>query len=169
MIIQFSDLLSKRSRKKEISLSFPFEKVFFEGDEITAVDPVCVEGMITTYEDVIVMKATIKTKLNLICSRCIDTFIYPIDIDIEERFTNNEELRNEEEVIFVEGDSINITEIIENSIISTLPIKRLCRMTVRGYVLLAVQIKISLIAIATMKMLILGLQSLESCLGNKEV
>ena len=132
MIIQFSDLLSKRSRKKEISLSFPFEKIIFEGDEITAVDPVCVEGMITTYEDMLVMKATIKTKLNLTCSRCLDTFIYPIDIEIEERFTNNEELRNEEDVIFVEGDSINITEIIENSIISTLPIKRLCKSDCKG-------------------------------------
>ena len=132
MIIQFSDLLSKRGRKKEMNLTFPFEKIIFEGDEITAVDPVIVEGIITAYEDIIVMKATIKTKLNLICSRCIDTFIYPIDIDIEERFTNNKDLINDEEIMFVEGDSLNITEIIENSIISTLPIKRLCKDDCKG-------------------------------------
>ena len=115
-----------------MNLTFPFEKIIFEGDEITAVDPVIVEGIITAYEDIIVMKATIKTKLNLICSRCIDTFIYPIDIDIEERFTNNKDLINDEEIMFVEGDSLNITEIIENSIISTLPIKRLCKDDCKG-------------------------------------
>ena len=131
MIINFSDLLSKRNRKKQISLSFKLEPLEFEGEEIRAIEDVKVEGVATSNEDVIVVNASIKTKLQLTCSRCLDTFIYPIDIDIEERFTNNKEL-DSEEIMFVDGDTLDITEITENSIISTLPIKRLCKEDCKG-------------------------------------
>ena len=131
MVINFSDLLSKKNRKKQISLSFELEPFEFEGEEIRAVEKVYVEGVAISENDVIVINASIKTKLKLNCSRCLDTFIYPIDIDIEERFTNNKEL-DSEEIMFVDGDTLDITEIIENSIISTLPIKRLCAEDCKG-------------------------------------
>ena len=131
MVINFSDLLSKKNRKKQISLSFELEPFEFEGEEIRAIEKVSVEGVAISENDVIVINASIKTKLKLNCSRCLDTFIYPIDIDIEERFTNNKELQDEE-IMFVDGDTLNITEIIENSIISTLPIKRLCKEDCKG-------------------------------------
>ncbi|MDZ7548240.1 YceD family protein, partial [Clostridium perfringens] len=50
----------------------------------------------------------------------------PIDIDIEERFTNNKELQDNEEIIFVDSNTLDIAEIVESISISTLPIKRLC-------------------------------------------
>ena len=131
MIINFSDLLSKRNRKKQISLSFKLEPLEFEGEEIRAIEDVKVEGVATSNEDVIVVNASIKTKLQLTCSRCLDTFIYPIDIDIEERFTNDPDLEDDG-IMFVDGDTIDITEIIENCIISTLPIKRLCKEDCKG-------------------------------------
>ena len=131
MVINFSDLLSKKNRKKQISLSFELEPFEFEGEEIRAVEKVYVEGVAISENDVIVINASIKTKLKLNCSRCLDTFIYLIDIDIEERFTNDKEL-DSEEIMFVDGDTLDITEIIENSIISTLPIKRLCKEDCKG-------------------------------------
>ena len=131
MVINFSDLLSKKNRKKQISLSFELEPFEFEGEEIRAIEKVSVEGVAISENDVIVINASIKTKLKLNCSRCLDTFIYPIDIDIEERFTNNKELEDQE-IMFVDGDTLDITEIIENSIISTLPIKRLCAKDCNG-------------------------------------
>lgn len=131
MIVQFSDLLSKNGRKKEINLSSTFEPIKFEGEEIKVIDKVLVDGIVTSMEDVLVLNASIKTNLELQCSRCLDTFIYPIDIDIEERFTNNKELEDQE-IMFVDGDTLDITEIIENSIISTLPIKRLCKEDCKG-------------------------------------
>ena len=75
--------------------------------------------------------ANIKTSVELSCSRCLGTLIYPIDIDIEERFTNSEN-KSDEDIVFVKGDIINITEIVESAIISSLPIKRLCKETCKG-------------------------------------
>lgn len=132
MVINFSDLLSKKNRKKQISLSFELEPFEFEGEEIRAIEKVDVEGVAISENDVIVIEASIKTKLKLNCSRCLDTFIYPIDIDIEERFTKSKELQEDEELIFVEDDTLDIIQIVENCIISTLPIKRLCKEDCKG-------------------------------------
>ena len=131
MKIQFEDFIIKNGRKKPVNLSLNLEPLNFEGEVIDIFEPVKVEGEVYSQEGVVILNASIKTELKMHCSRCLDTFIYPIDIDIEERFTNNNELENEE-VIFVEGDSLDIPLIVENSIISTLPIKRLCKEECKG-------------------------------------
>lgn len=132
MIIQLSDFNLSRNRKKEINLTYDLKPLYFDGEKIEAVEALTVVGNITSIGDVLTLRASIKTKLDLKCSRCLEAFIYPIDIEIEERFTNNNEHQNDEEIIFVDGNILDITEIVENVIISTLPIKRLCTDNCRG-------------------------------------
>lgn len=132
MIIQLSDFNSSRNRKKEINVTYDLKPLYFDGEKIEAVEALTVVGNITSIGDVLTLRASIKTKLDLKCSRCLEAFIYPIDIEIEERFTNNNEHQNDEEIIFVDGNILDITEIVENVIISTLPIKRLCTDNCRG-------------------------------------
>ena len=131
MKIGFSDIKTRKERTKKISLDFNVDSFHFGGEKIIFTESVKVEGNTIIDDEVVVMEANIKTKLKLSCSRCLDTFIYPIDIDIEERFTNNDQ-KNNDEVVFVQGDSIDITEIVENAIISSLPIKRLCKEDCKG-------------------------------------
>ena len=57
----------------------------FDGEKIEAVEALSVVGNITSVGDVLTLRASIKTKLKLNCSRCLEAFIYPIDIDIEEK------------------------------------------------------------------------------------
>ena len=116
MIIKFSDLLAKGGRNKEIKLSFEFQPVKFEGEEIKAVSMVDVNGQVNSKDEVLELKAHVKTNLELTCSRCLDTFIYPIDIDIEERFTTNSESEDEEAVVVID-DVLDITELVETSYI----------------------------------------------------
>ena len=104
MEIQFLDLISRKERKKDITYKVVTEPFYFEGDYIKPLSEVDVKGEVTSDNDIITIKAHIKVDLELKCSRCLDTFIYPIDI----------------------------TEIVENSIISTLPIKRLCSKNCKG-------------------------------------
>ena len=132
MIIQFSDLISLKNRKKEVNITYDLAPFYFDGDKIQAVEALKVVGNVSSSSDVLTLKASIKTSLKLHCSRCLEAFIYPIDIDIEERFTNNKDLQDEEGIIFVEGDALDLSLIVENSIISTLPIKRLCAEGCKG-------------------------------------
>ena len=132
MIIQFSDLISSKNRKKEVNITYDLAPLYFDGEKIEAVEALKVVGNVISNSDVLTLKASIKTSLKLHCSRCLEAFIYPIDIDIEERFTNNKELQNDEEIIFVDSNTFDIAKFVENVIISTLPIKRLCTDSCKG-------------------------------------
>lgn len=131
MIIQLSDLISSTKRKAEINVTYDLAPLNFDGEKIEANEATNVVGNITAINEVFTLIASIKTSLKLNCSRCLEAFIYPIDIDIEERFTNNKELQDEE-IMFVDSNSINIADIVENIIISTLPIKKLCADNCKG-------------------------------------
>jgi uncharacterized protein len=133
MKIKLSDLISKRERKKNIALKFKIDPFTFEGDKINPLSEVIAEGSATADNDIVTIQVHVQCKVELICSRCLETFIYPIDIDIEERFTSDSNLLiGEDELTLAQHDVLDITEIVENSIISTLPIKKLCQSHCKG-------------------------------------
>lgn len=131
MKIKFSELKSPKGQSKQVSYSINLDNFYFDGEKINSPEGIEMSGKASYKDEIIILNAKLKGNLELICSRCLDTFIYPIDIDIEERFTSNETLEDEE-VILVNSDNVDITEIVEKAIISTLPIKRLCREDCKG-------------------------------------
>lgn len=131
MKVLFCDLISKKERSKELDYDFHIGKFTFGGEEIVPTDKVIVKGKVISNNTEVLLDLNIKTVLKLVCSRCLETFIYPIDVDIEERFTNDIQV-NDDDVTFVDGDTLNITEIVESIIISTLPIKRICSSNCKG-------------------------------------
>lgn len=131
MKIQISDIISGKDRSKKIDEIFNIGSFEFEGDIIKPVTPCKVSGVINSDRDILVIRSNIKTDLEMICAKCLDTFIYPIDIDIEERFTTNSGSEDKEAIVVID-DVINITELVETSIISTLPIKRVCKDDCKG-------------------------------------
>jgi uncharacterized protein len=131
MKVQISDIISGKDRNKKIDYKFQIPQFDFEGDKIKSVGSCEVDGIISSDSDILILNAEIKVDLEMICSRCLDTFIYPIDIDIEERFTTNSKSEDEEAVVVID-DVLDITEIVETSIISTLPIKRVCKEDCKG-------------------------------------
>ena len=131
MKVQISDIISGKDRSKNLNYTFEIPQFDFEGDIIKSIGSCEVIGVILSDSDMLILSAKIKANLEMICSRCLDTFIYPIDIDIEERFTTNSESQDDEAVIVLD-DVLDITEIVETSIISTLPIKRICKDDCKG-------------------------------------
>ena len=131
MKVQISDIVSGKDRNKKIEYKFEMPQFEFEGDIIKPVSSCSVVGKISADSDILILTAEIKVDLEMICSRCLDTFIYPIDIDIEERFTTNSKSEDEEAVVVLD-DVLDITEVVGTSIISTLPIKRVCKDDCKG-------------------------------------
>jgi len=131
MKVQISDIISGKDRNKKIDYKFQIPQFDFEGDKIRSAGFCEVVGIISSNSDILIFNAEIKVDLEMICSRCLDTFIYPIDIDIEERFTTNSKSEDDEAIV-VFDDVLDITEIVETSIISTLPIKRVCKEDCKG-------------------------------------
>lgn len=131
MKVQISDIVSGKDRSKKIEYKFDMPQFEFEGDIIKPISSCSVVGRISADSDILILNAEVKVDLEMICSRCLDTFIYPIDIDIEERFTTNSKSEDEEAIVVLD-DVLDISEVVETSIISTLPIKRVCKDDCKG-------------------------------------
>ena len=131
MKVQISDIISGKDRSKKIDYTFEMPQFNFEGDIIKPIGSCEVIGVISSDSDMLIVNAKIKADLEMICSRCLDTFIYPIDIDIEERFTTNSKSQDDEAIVVMD-DVLDITEIVETSIISTFPIQRVCKDDCKG-------------------------------------
>ena len=131
MKVQISDIILGKDRSKKIDYAFEIPQFDFEGDIIKYIGSCKVIGDIVPNGDILIVSANIKADLEMICSKCLDTFIYPIDIDIEERFTANSKSEDDEAIV-VFDDVLDITEIVETSIISTLPIRRICKDDCKG-------------------------------------
>lgn len=132
MKLDVSDLLNGKVITKDINIAVE-EKGFYDGSEyIKLLEPLKFSGTLSKEKDILLLKGRVNTLLELTCSRCLSEFSRAVNIDITERFTNNEGKSKDDEVIFIDSNIIDITEIIENNIILILPIKRLCKENCKG-------------------------------------
>ncbi|GAA0722872.1 DUF177 domain-containing protein [Clostridium malenominatum] len=130
MVLDLSDLLKKKILKKDLDITVE-EKGFYDGMEYIAFKaPINLDGKLTLVGDVIELNGTIRTVLELQCSRCLASFSKSVEITIEEKLSTIED--KDDDYIFIKGDVVDITEIIENNIIISLPIKRLCDEECKG-------------------------------------
>ncbi len=72
------------------------------------------------------IKGSIKTELLLICQRCLESVAIPIDLALNLGLIINtdqaEELPEEYEPLLIEGQSLSLTQVIEDELILALPI-----------------------------------------------
>ncbi|MEA4828101.1 MAG: DUF177 domain-containing protein, partial [Clostridium sp.] len=99
-------MLGKRLKQKEVSVSFEGKSINFEGEEIIFVEPIKVEGVFSTSGDIINFDGTMRTTLNLICSRCLENFNYPLEVEVHEKFSK--EFNDEDnDIIIIHSDKVN--------------------------------------------------------------
>jgi uncharacterized protein len=115
----------------EINLDLPGysleEAVVFAGHAAKADDGVYVEG-------------TIRGTVHPECSRCLTTFEMPLELDMNVVYVPEEErtgkqsetLDPDSNLSFYEGDSIDLLREIKDLILTSLPIKPICRPDCKG-------------------------------------
>lgn len=131
MIIDVSDLINKKQSTKKVHLVYKEESFYDDGEKIDFLEPVIISGEVSISGGIISLEAKLSTKLNLPCSRCLTRFAREVDIQIQEKFSNNPDDKDDE-IIFIDSDTIDITDIIKNNIIMSLPIKKLCEDSCKG-------------------------------------
>lgn len=132
MKLDVSELLKKERANKELHLEINEEKLYDGSEYIDLLEPIKLDGTLSKLGDILTLNGTIHTVLELTCSRCVEKFSYPIDMTIKEKLTTNDKENKDDDLIFINSDTIDITEIIENNIILTLPIQRLCKEDCKG-------------------------------------
>ncbi len=130
-MINISELNEKKVSKKQIDVTLDVVELQDSYEKYTVLKPLKVIGELNSVGDIISLEGKVTGVLELTCSRCLKNFNYDIQLDINEKLTNNPE-NKDDEIIFINNDKLNLTEIVENNIIMSLPIQRLCQEDCKG-------------------------------------
>jgi uncharacterized protein len=131
MNLNVSEVLAKKTTVKNFNIVLKEEDLFKTVNEIRLNKPFVLEGQVTLVGDNLHLDGEMKGELLLSCSRCTERFAYEVNMEIHEEFTHNTD-NKDDNIIFIESDSLDITEIIENNILLAMPIKRLCSDNCKG-------------------------------------
>lgn len=109
--------------------------------EFTFGSPLFYNILLRRSGETIFVSGSIKVEVELICSRCLEEFIYIINPQFRfslspvssEKIPFEKELKPEDmDKEFYEGDAIDLGKIIKNQIILSLPLNPLCRDDCKG-------------------------------------
>ena len=87
------------------------------------------------------VRGTVKSLLELECSRCLKVFPYELDLSVDVVYRPLEELGGEEtheikddelDTDFYQGDELDIDDLVKEQVILSIPLKPLCSETCRG-------------------------------------
>lgn len=132
MKLDVSDLLEKDLFTKKVDLVLEEDSFYYDREHIGIVKPIKFLGNLKKVEDIVILSGDVNATLKLTCSRCLKKFDYTVNIKVNEKFTDSEIINKDEDIILINNGYIDINEVLENNIILTLPIKRLCKQDCKG-------------------------------------
>lgn len=131
MLIDVSELISKKLINKKVHLEFEKDPFVDRDEVIEFAETITLKGDFVRKDEFIDFNGMVETKLNLSCSRCLEKFVYDVNVEIEQSFAIKEDDK-EIDVYAIKKENIDLDEVIENIISSELPIKRLCSEECKG-------------------------------------
>lgn len=126
--------VSKLFRKKVQTL--PFEVISqlstIDRDElkISLNSPISIKGNAYYDGEVVTLVGSITTTINMKCSRCLKELVYPISVDFEDEFSKFN--LNEDRYLISEEEIIDLTDMVTDNLILSLPVKVVCDDNCKG-------------------------------------
>ncbi len=125
----------------EIKIKTPIEDFNFLGEDFTLKEPVTLKLQVNRVGSKVLIKGVIQTLVQLECSRCLEDFFCHVDesftatfLPAKERPKDSDlELESEDlDVSFYDGQMIDLTELVGEQILLSLPMNPVCRLNCRG-------------------------------------
>jgi uncharacterized protein len=138
MLLDLNKIHGPRERYEKV---YPPEAFPSEGETFRVVAPVSLAFDIVKDKAHFQLIGTVKTTLELPCSRCVEPFLWPIENAFDLRYqphavnTGEGEREIEEDDLttaFYENEQIDLRELMREQFYLTLPMKPLCRDDCKG-------------------------------------
>jgi Predicted metal-binding, possibly nucleic acid-binding protein len=130
MFFDISELTKKNQEKISINSKIPGENFYNNGDFIEFSKPIELVGAISLISNVMELRANLKTEVILPCSRCLERYKYPLDIEVIEDFTQDE--IDDDEITRISGSTIDLKKVCEDNILLAIPYRGLCKEECKG-------------------------------------
>jgi DUF177 domain-containing protein len=141
MLLDLSKIHSSRERYEKV---YPAEAFSADGESFRVVAPVSLAFDIGKDKDHFQLAGSVKTTLELPCSRCLEAFALPVDSTFDLRYQphaypassgHDAEREIEEDDLstaFYDNEEIDLGQLMREQFYLSLPMKPLCRADCRG-------------------------------------
>jgi uncharacterized protein len=135
------DLTRYRQPLNHVARTFQPEEVGQEGDAYRIVAPVHLDVDIHKDKEKFRFVGTVRTELELACSRCLEPYRLPVDSSFDLRFLPATEMaadvekevqEDDLETSYYRDDQIDLNELLREQFYLALPMKPLCREDCKG-------------------------------------
>ena len=130
MKIDVSKLKNVKLAKESLALSEQVDADAYGYPEICPKSDFTFKGKIENLGDVMELSGVVSGALELVCSRCLQPFVWNFETEIFETYTNHSEIAAAdefEETTLFNGDEIDLTPQILKQIFLEIPMKILCK------------------------------------------
>ena len=131
-ILTISQIIGKTGESMEVSFSENVENTMGYPDVVCFSEPVVIKGVLTNTKKGILFEADGNTEAVYLCSRCLERVKVPIQFNINEMFYPSGSVENEKEAETFCDDEMDLTDVIQRSILENLPMKVVCKEECKG-------------------------------------
>ncbi len=121
--------LLKKSYGEKIEFNFCQKAQDFFQEE-AFFDDIIIEGVASNIGKAILVKGIAKTQLKDVCARCLKEIVVNIKADFTEEFLL--EAQQHEDIYFCRDDIIDLSDLLQETLIMAKPLKNLCDKNCRG-------------------------------------
>lgn len=133
MKIDLKKLFEGQKNTIDIEVQEPYRNFNYYNEEISFSKPVVFKGQAYRVNHEVFLKGIVEGVLLLKCHRCLAPFEHTIAYHIHEKLTvRNHEQTEEDDLFSVEEYMLNISDIIENSLVLAFPMKVVCDENCKG-------------------------------------
>lgn len=128
--LDISRIKNNLGEEQHLVLDFQMQPVKGEYEEIYFSNPLRMDLLLTNDDGLLKLKGRFQGNILIACSRCLETFDLPVEDEIDEIYYNKYQQNaksNEEWIPFAGGDVLDITPEVIKALISSLPMKLICR------------------------------------------
>ncbi|QXM05882.1 YceD family protein [Crassaminicella indica] len=133
MKINLLELKDGSKKELELKVEEKIEALSYFGDEIPLVAPSVFKGRIYNANGDLYIEGSVESTGAFNCYRCLNKFHQKIIGEVHEKLVEENSSDAEmDDYFMIKNNQINISEIIENALISTLPMKIVCNEDCKG-------------------------------------
>lgn len=129
MKINVSNILRNVDSRVEADGEVTVSLINYMGEDIHVDKPIKVSAAVVNNGSKLLLTGNIDAELTLKCSRCLKDFKYKLKTDFEEELSKEE---GDDDAIHFEGDTVDLTDIVINNILLSLPMKPVCSEDCKG-------------------------------------
>ncbi|MHB8158363.1 MAG: YceD family protein [Desulfocucumaceae bacterium] len=139
IVLDISKVKNLPGTEEHLVKDFQMQPIQAELDEISFNTPLRLDITLANSGDSISLNGTMDGNIRLACSRCLEYFDLPVREELSEVYYNEsrldsnfDEAVSRAEWVPFKGEALNITPEIVKTLLSTLPMKLICRDDCKG-------------------------------------